>query len=61
MIKDVFILNSADLPNELPAFERWYLRYHAAEVISNRGPLLVRMVGYRPLPVIPALSSTPTD
>jgi len=53
MIKDVFILNSLDLPNELPAFERWYLRYHAAEVMSNRGPLLVRFIGYRPLPVIP--------
>ena len=53
MIKDVFMLHSHDLPNELPAFERWYLRYHAPEVISNRGPLLVRMIGYRPLPVIP--------
>lgn len=53
MIKDVFMLNSADLPNELPAFERWYLRYHAAEVMSNRGPLLVRFIAYRPLPVIP--------
>lgn len=53
MIKDVFMLHSNDLPNELPAFERWYLRYHAPEVMSNRGPLLVRFVGYRPLPVIP--------
>ncbi len=53
MIKDVFMLYSADLPNELPSFERWYLRYHAAEVMSNRGPLLVRFLGYRPLPVIP--------
>ena len=53
MIKDVFILNSADLPNELPSFERWYLRYHAAEVMSNRGPLLARFIGYRPLPIIP--------
>ena len=53
MIKDVFMLNAADLPNELPAFERFYMRYHAPEVMSNRGPLLVRFIGYRPLPVIP--------
>ncbi len=53
MIKDIFILNSADLPNELPSFERWYLRYHAPEVISNRGPSLIRFVGYRPTPVVP--------
>ena len=53
MIKGVFMLNSADLPNELPAFERWYTRYHAPEVIAKDGPWLVRFVGYRPLPVIP--------
>ena len=53
MIKDVFLMHSADLPNELPAFERFYMRYHAPEVMSNRGPLLVRFIAYRPLPVIP--------
>ena len=53
MIKDVFLINSRDLPNELPAFERFYYRYHAPEVMSNRGPLLVRFVGYRPVPPIP--------
>jgi len=53
MIKDVFMLNSIDLPNELPSFERWYMRYHAAEVMSNRGPLLARFIGYRPVPPIP--------
>ena len=53
MIKSVYMLHSADLPNELPEFERWYLRYHAAEVLSKDGPLLVRFIGYRPLPVIP--------
>jgi hypothetical protein len=52
MIKDVFMLHSADLPNELPVFERWYMRYHAPEVISVRGPSLVRFIGYRPAPVI---------
>jgi hypothetical protein len=52
MIKDVIMLDSGDLPNELPAFERWYLRYHAPEVMSRRGPFLVRFVGYRPLPPI---------
>jgi hypothetical protein len=51
--KDVFMLDSADLPNELPAFERWYLRYHAPEVLSRRGPLLPRMLAYTPLPIIP--------
>ena len=53
MIKDVFMLHSTDLPNELPAFERFYMRYHAPEVMSNRGPLIIRFIGYRPLPVIP--------
>jgi len=53
MIKGVFMLHSADLPNELPAFERWYLRYHAPEVISKDGPWMTKFVGYRPLPVIP--------
>ena len=53
MFKMVLMLNSDDLPNELPAFERWYLRYHAAEVISHDGPLILRFIAYRPLPVIP--------
>ena len=53
MIKGVFMLHSSDLPNDLPAFERWYTRYHAPEVISKDGPWLARFIGYRPLPVIP--------
>jgi hypothetical protein len=47
------MLASKDLPNEMPAFEKWYLRYHAAEVIHKDGPWLTRFVAYRPLPVIP--------
>lgn len=53
MIKDIFLMNSTDLPNDLPQFERFYMRYHAPEVMSNRGPLLVRFIGYRPVPPIP--------
>ena len=53
MIKLIFMLASKDLPNEMPAFERWYLRYHACEVLSKDQPWIARFVGYRPLPVIP--------
>ena len=53
MIKLIFMLASTDLPNEMPAFERWYLRYHAAEVIAKDGPFIPRFIAYRPLPVIP--------
>jgi hypothetical protein len=53
VIKLIFMLASKDLPNEMPAFERWYLRYHACEVLSKDQPWIARFVGYRPLPVIP--------
>ena len=53
MVKLIFMLASKDLPNEMPAFEKWYLRYHAAEVIYKDGPWLTRFIAYRPLPVIP--------
>jgi hypothetical protein len=53
MFKMVLMLNSDDLPNELPAFERFYLRYHAPEVIAQDGPMILRFIAYRPLPVIP--------
>jgi len=53
LIKSIFMMHSMDLPNELPAFERWLLRYHAPEVMSKDGPLQLRFVGYRPIPVIP--------
>ena len=53
MIKLIFMLASKDLPNEMPAFERWYLRYHAPEVIAKDGPFITRFIAYRPLPVIP--------
>ena len=53
MFKTVYMLHSEDLPNELPAFERFYLRYHAPEVISHDGPFIVRFIAWRPLPVIP--------
>jgi len=46
------MLASKDLPNEMPEFERWYLRYHAAEVIAKDGPWIARFIAYRPLPVI---------
>ena len=52
MIKSVFMLCSADLPNELTAFERWLLRYHAPEVMSKDAGLQVRFISYRPIPVI---------
>ena len=47
------MLHSADLPNELPAFERWLLRYHAPEVMAKDIGLQVRFISYRPIPVIP--------
>ena len=53
MIKLIFMLASKDLPNEMPAFKRWYLRYHASEVIAKDGPFITRFIAYRPLPVIP--------
>ena len=53
MIKLIFMLASTDLPNEMPAFEKWYLRYHAPEVIYKDGSCLTRFIAYRPLPVIP--------
>jgi hypothetical protein len=53
MIKSIFMLHSADLPNELPAFERWLLRYHAPEVMAKDIGLQVRFISYRPIPAIP--------
>jgi hypothetical protein len=52
VIKLIFMLASKDLPNEMPEFERWYLRYHAGEVIAKDGPFIPRFIAYRPLPVI---------
>ena len=53
MLKTIFMLGSKDLPNEMFKFERWYLRYHAAEVVFNHKPWLTNFIAYRPLPVIP--------
>jgi len=53
MIKTIFILNIEDLPNELPMFERWYLRNHAQEAVGGNGPWLSRYLGYRVVPPIP--------
>ena len=53
MIKSVFMLNSTDLPNELPGFERWLLRYHAPEVMAKDIGQQIRFISYRPIPVIP--------
>ena len=52
MLKTIFMLGSKDLPNEMFKFERWYLRYHAAEVVFNHKPWLTNFIAYRPLPVI---------
>ena len=57
MIKSVFMLHSIDLPNELPAFERWLLRYHAPEVMSKDIGLQVRFISYRPIPPIPEVTA----
>jgi len=47
------MLNSTDLPNELPGFERWLLRYHAPEVMAKDIGQQIRFISYRPIPVIP--------
>ena len=52
MIKSVFMLCTPDLPNELPAFERWLLRYHTMGVMSKDAGLQVRFLGYQPIPAI---------
>ena len=53
MIKNVVMIHIKDLPNELPAFERWYSGYHAREAVGSGGPWLTRYIGYRAVPAIP--------
>lgn len=49
MINSVILF---DLPglNDMPAFERWYMRYHAPQVIARFQPWLTRYVSYRVVP-----------
>jgi len=38
---------------DLPAWERYYRRYHGPEIVGRFGPWLTRFVGYRAVPVPP--------
>jgi hypothetical protein len=46
MIKSVVMFNLPDL-NDLPLFERWYLRMHGPEVMARFQPWQSRYVSYR--------------
>lgn len=50
MINGSVMFNLADL-NDLPAYERWYKRNHAAEVMARFGPWQERYVSYMAVPV----------
>lgn len=52
MIKSVFVMNIRSM-NDLPAMERWYVRYHAPETMSNHGVWLTRYHSYRAVPAPP--------
>lgn len=52
MIRSYLILNIRDM-NDLPLLERWLLKDHAAEIISQLDPILERYVSYRALPPPP--------
>ncbi|MEM3697315.1 MAG: hypothetical protein QXQ94_07425 [Candidatus Bathyarchaeia archaeon] len=39
--------------NELPAFERWYKRFHGPEICRRFGPWLTRLVSYKVVPPPP--------
>ena len=49
MIRSYLILNLADM-NDLPLMERWLLKDHGPEIISQLGPILERYVSYRAVP-----------
>ncbi|MBN1367907.1 MAG: hypothetical protein JW967_08260 [Dehalococcoidales bacterium] len=51
--KTVWILNIENLPNEYPAFERWYIRHHSPEAVGGFYGSLVRYIGFHAVPTIP--------
>lgn len=52
MIRSYLILNLSSM-NDLPMMERWLLKDHAAEIISQLDPILERYVSYRAVPAPP--------
>jgi len=52
MLRSYLILNLADM-NDLPLMERWLHKEHAAETVSQLGPILERYVSYRAVPAPP--------
>lgn len=49
MLRSYLILNLADM-SDLPLMERWLLKYHAAETLSQLDPILERYCSYRAVP-----------
>lgn len=49
MLRSYLILNLADM-NDLPLMERWLLKDHARETLSQLDPILERYTSYRALP-----------
>lgn len=49
MLRSYLILNIRSM-NELPKMERWLLKIHAAETMSQHDPILERYVSYRAVP-----------
>lgn len=49
MLRSYLVVNLADM-NDLPMMERWLLRDHAAEIISQIDPILERYTSYRAIP-----------
>jgi hypothetical protein len=49
MLRSYLILNLRDM-NDLPVMERWLLKEHAAETISQLDPILERYCSYRAVP-----------
>lgn len=52
MIRSYLILNIRSM-NDLPLLERWLLKDHAAEILSQLDPILERYTSYRALPPPP--------
>ena len=51
MINTIFMFKLRSL-DDLPALERWYVRYHAVECLARSGPWIPRYVSYRALPIM---------
>ena len=49
MINNVILFNLQGY-NDMPAWERWYMRYHAPEVMARFEPWMMRYVSYRAVP-----------